>query len=138
MSKEHIRQRSDYITALALAHTHAEHQSGSRLHPKHGVPTHLKKPSMIIPDLRFEPTYLAKLATADPGWKSVVWVTIRDQVISPLLQGILWYVRLLLHPMTYVTGNVVQGNRNRVHTPFDIFRDGVALSKRFTKARERR
>ncbi|KAI9435682.1 hypothetical protein H4582DRAFT_2079284 [Lactarius indigo] len=44
---------------------------------------------MIIPDLRFEPTYLAKLATAGPGWQSVVWVTIRDQVISPLLQGAL-------------------------------------------------
>lgn len=90
MSKEHIRPRSDYITALALARTHAENQSGSRPHPKPDVPTHLRKPSMIIPDLRFEPTYLAKLAAADPGWQSVIWVTIRDQVISPLLQGALW------------------------------------------------
>ena len=91
MSKEHIRPRSDYITALALARSHAENQSGSHPRPKHEAPKHLK-PAMIIPDLRFEPTYLAKLATAGPGWQSVVWVTIRDQVISPLLQGVLWYV----------------------------------------------
>jgi hypothetical protein len=128
MSKEHIRPRSDYITALALARTHAENQSGSRPHPKPDVPTHLRKPSMIIPDLRFEPTYLAKLAAADPGWQSVIWVTIRDQVISPLLQGALWYVRLLLNLGTFVTGHVVQGHRDRVHTAFDTFRIWVALS----------
>ncbi|KAH9060633.1 hypothetical protein EDB87DRAFT_1561706 [Lactarius vividus] len=57
---------------------------------------------MIVPDLRFEPTYLAKLATAGPGWQSVVWVTIRDQVISPLLQGVLWgtatiFIQPLIH-----------------------------------------
>ena len=51
-----------------------------------------RKPTVIIPDLRFEPTYLAKLAAADPGWQSVVWVTMRDQVVSPLLQGVLWCV----------------------------------------------
>ncbi|KAN0127304.1 hypothetical protein V8E53_014908 [Lactarius tabidus] len=97
MSKEHTRPRSDYITALALARTHAENQIGPRPHPKHDVPMHLKTSSMIIPDLRFEPTYLAKLKAADPGWQSIVWVTTRDQVISPLLQGALWYVRLLLY-----------------------------------------
>ncbi|KAH9020761.1 hypothetical protein EDB84DRAFT_1514393 [Lactarius hengduanensis] len=89
MSKEHARPRSDYITVLALSRSHAENQSGSHPHTKHDVPQRLK-PSMVIPDLRFEPTYLAKLATAGPGWQSVVWVTIRDQVISPLLQGVLW------------------------------------------------
>lgn len=136
MDKEHTRPRSDYITALALARTHTENQSGSRLHPKHDVPTHLK-PSMIIPDLRFEPTYLAKLAAADPGWQSVVWVTIRDQVISPLLQGALWHVRLLPYPMTYVTRHV-QGHRDRVHTAFDTFRIWVALSKPYTRALQRR
>lgn len=25
-------------------------------------------------------------------WRKVAWVTIRDQVISPLLQGLVWYV----------------------------------------------
>ena len=138
MSKEHTRQRSDYITAIALARTHAEYQSGSRPYPRHDLPTHLRKPSMVIPDLRFEPTYLAKLAAADPGWKSVIWVTIRDQVISPLLQGVLWYVRLLRYLMTYVTGHVVQGDRDRVHTPFGIFRDGMALSGLCAETCERR
>lgn len=103
MSREHTRPRSDYITAFALARSHAEHQSDSHPRPKHDVPKHLK-PSMIIPDLRFEPTYLAKLAAAGPGWQSVVWVTIRDQVISPLLQGALWYVRRL--QLTIIPGDL--------------------------------
>jgi hypothetical protein len=97
MSKEYIRPRSDYITALALSRSYAENKSGSHFRPKHDVRKH-PKPAMIIPDLRFEPTYLAKLAVAGPGWQSVVWVTIRDQVISPLMQGVLWYVRPYLSP----------------------------------------
>jgi Autophagy receptor ATG43 len=51
-------------------------------------------PPSAIPDLRFEPTYLAKLEAADPGWRSVVWITIRDHAVNPLLQGALWYVAL--------------------------------------------
>lgn len=27
-------------------------------------------------------------------WKKVLWITMRDQVISPLLQGALWYVQI--------------------------------------------
>jgi hypothetical protein len=128
MSKEHTRPRSDYITVLALSRSRAENQSRSHPLPKHDVPKHLK-PSMIIPDLRFEPTYLAKLAAAGPGWQSVVWVTIRDQVISPLLQGALWYViAAYCFLATFVTGLVIQGHRHRVHTAFVPLRHGVALS----------
>ncbi|KAF8498228.1 hypothetical protein F5888DRAFT_1612900 [Russula emetica] len=49
-----------------------------------------KRLQPAIPDLRFEPTYLAKLEVADPGWQSILWITIRDHAISPLLQGALW------------------------------------------------
>ncbi len=92
--------RADYITSLALTRSNAE--SYGRLfssHPFHRhdntrTSTHMPKrlqPS-AIPDLRFEPTYLAKLEVADPGWKSVAWITIRDYAISPLLQGVIWCV----------------------------------------------
>jgi Autophagy receptor ATG43 len=98
MSREHwhLGSRSDYITSLALSHSHAEHLGRVHSHSRlpHDTRTHMPKrlqPS-AIPDLRFEPTYLAKLSTAGPGWKSVVWVTMRDQVISPLIQGVLWCV----------------------------------------------
>jgi hypothetical protein len=95
MSREHWYpgSRSDYITHLALSRSHTEHQGRIPSHPKHDahMPKNLVQPS-VIPDLRFEPTYLAKLAAAGPGWKSVVLVTVRDQVINPLLQGILWCV----------------------------------------------
>jgi hypothetical protein len=100
----HEGSRADYITSLALARSHAE--GHSRLFPSHSHPSHHPnnthpskhtpkhlQPS-AIPDLRFEPTYLAKLEAADPGWRSVVWITIRDHAISPLLQGALWCVAL--------------------------------------------
>ena len=85
--KERTGSRSDYIAALALSRIHAENQSRFHPHPKRDSP----KP-ILIPDLRFEPTYLAKLEVAGPGWQSVVWVTVRDQVINPLIQGALWCV----------------------------------------------
>ncbi|KAI9507946.1 hypothetical protein F5148DRAFT_1200764 [Russula earlei] len=94
MSQEHWHagSRSNYITALALARSHAESQGRFHFHPKHDVRTPKRLPPSAIPDLRFEPTYLAKLAAAGPGWQSVFFVTVLDQVISPLIQGALWYV----------------------------------------------
>jgi hypothetical protein len=52
--------------------------------------------SMNIPDMRFEPTYLRSIASNGQiqSKKTVLWVTVRDQVISPLLQGIIWYALL--------------------------------------------
>ena len=40
-----------------------------------------------IPDLRFEPSYLAGLTRAQGSWNKAAWLTIRDQVIYPGLQG---------------------------------------------------
>ncbi|KAI0247198.1 hypothetical protein BJV78DRAFT_1285710 [Lactifluus subvellereus] len=94
MSKERTGSRPDYITALALSRSHAENQaSPKRLQPS------------LIPDLRFEPTYLARLEVAGPGWQSVVWVTVRDQVLNPLIQGALWgtasvFIQPLLRRLT--------------------------------------
>ncbi|KAH9956079.1 hypothetical protein BC827DRAFT_1233770 [Russula dissimulans] len=88
----HPGTRSSYITALALVRSHAEHHGRFPPHPRHddARSTPKRLPPSAIPDLRFEPTYLAKLATAGPGWQSVLWVTVRDQVIGPLIQGALW------------------------------------------------
>ncbi|KAH9967805.1 hypothetical protein BJV74DRAFT_277221 [Russula compacta] len=103
MSKEHWHtgSRSDYIASLALSRSHAENQGRFYSHPKYdarNMPKRLRPPA--IPDLRFEPTYLAKLAAASPGWQSVVWITVRDQVISPLLQGAIWgTVSVFIQPL---------------------------------------
>ncbi len=132
MSREHWHagSRSDYITALALSRSHAERQGRVHSRPRHDVhmPKHLR-PS-AIPDLRFEPTYLAKLATAGPGWQSVVWVTVRDQVISPLLQGALWCVRVLLvsRPYSNCLTWLVQGHRVHLHTALVMALYLVAVS----------
>ncbi|KAL2164114.1 hypothetical protein VTH06DRAFT_3328 [Thermothelomyces fergusii] len=42
-----------------------------------------------MPDLRFEQSYLWSIRNADTWWK-IGWITIRDQVIMPFLQGILY------------------------------------------------
>jgi len=106
MSKEHLHagSRSDYITALALARSNAETQGRSGSRPKHDKHMPKRLPPSVIPDLRFEPTYLAKLAAAGSGWQSVVYITVRDQVINPLLQGALWgtatvFIQPLLRPL---------------------------------------
>lgn len=42
-----------------------------------------------LPELRFEQSYLASLKDANSAW-DVAYITTRDQVIMPLLQGTLW------------------------------------------------
>ncbi|KAI9807317.1 MAG: hypothetical protein M1833_000060 [Piccolia ochrophora] len=42
-----------------------------------------------LPDLRFEQSYLASISQAETRGR-VAWITIRDQVFLPLLQGTLW------------------------------------------------
>jgi hypothetical protein len=42
-----------------------------------------------IPDFRFEQSYLASIEKAPTNWQ-VAYITIRDQVLSPLAQGIAW------------------------------------------------
>ncbi|KAI0408682.1 hypothetical protein F4802DRAFT_360339 [Xylaria palmicola] len=42
-----------------------------------------------MPDLRFEQSYLHSIASADT-WSRVAWVTVRDQVLMPLAQGVLY------------------------------------------------
>lgn len=46
-----------------------------------------------LPDLRFEQSYLASISRADSSW-AVAWITLRDQVMLPLLQGTLWTLAL--------------------------------------------
>ncbi|RDW78775.1 DUF1770 domain-containing protein [Aspergillus mulundensis] len=46
-----------------------------------------------LPDLRFEQSYLSSIRGADT-WGRVAWITIRDQVLLPLVQGTLWTLAL--------------------------------------------
>ncbi|MCJ1237868.1 hypothetical protein MMC14_005855 [Varicellaria rhodocarpa] len=51
------------------------------------VPRHSNLPP--LPDLRFEQSYLASLS-GSTDWKTVGYITMRDQVVLPLVQGMLW------------------------------------------------
>ncbi|KAH7329216.1 hypothetical protein B0I35DRAFT_404462 [Stachybotrys elegans] len=42
-----------------------------------------------LPDLRFEQSYLRSIAEADTWWK-VALITTRDQIMMPMLQGVLY------------------------------------------------
>ena len=118
----HEFSRSDYITALALqeqARLQRTQPSSSR--HRHNSPSHHTAPvTLPIPDLRFEQTYLKRvgpyvhLKRKEKGtgkdkddefedgaetqevvtieWGRIIWITTRDQVISPLIQGALWSV----------------------------------------------
>ncbi|KAE8446130.1 hypothetical protein EG329_012501 [Mollisiaceae sp. DMI_Dod_QoI] len=55
-----------------------------------------------LPDLRFEQSYLASIAGADSRWR-VLWITVRDQVFLPLIQGMVW--SLALHGWRYWNKN---------------------------------
>ena len=42
-----------------------------------------------LPDLRFEQSYLASIQHAE-SWQRVAFITIKDQVLMPLVQGMVW------------------------------------------------
>jgi len=42
-----------------------------------------------MPDLRFEQSYLSSIRNADTWWK-VGWITVRDQMMMPFVQGIVY------------------------------------------------
>ncbi|TVY55808.1 Uncharacterized protein LCER1_G001829 [Lachnellula cervina] len=46
-----------------------------------------------LPDLRFEQSYLASIAGAESNW-TVAYITVRDQVLLPLIQGTVWSLAL--------------------------------------------
>ncbi|KAM0711218.1 hypothetical protein Q7P35_001957 [Cladosporium inversicolor] len=49
-----------------------------------------RKPQMPpLPDLRFEQSYLASIKDAR-DWKVVTYITMRDQIFMPLVQGMAW------------------------------------------------
>ncbi len=52
-----------------------------------------RSPLPPLPDLRFEQSYLASIKNADT-WGKVAYITIRDQVMMPLTQGVVWNLAL--------------------------------------------
>ncbi|EJT99246.1 hypothetical protein DACRYDRAFT_109967 [Dacryopinax primogenitus] len=88
-------------------HTHHAH---THAHPHPTEPTTPTLPlGMRIPDLRFEQGYLKAISKYVPSllgaeggtkWVGVGWVTLRDQLLSPFLQGaVLGAAQSLLFPL---------------------------------------
>jgi len=56
-------------------------------------PPSRRRPLPPLPDLRFQQSYLASLKGAD-SWGRIAWITVRDQILLPLIQGTLWTLAL--------------------------------------------
>lgn len=48
-----------------------------------------------LPDLRFEESYLRAVSAAKGNWWKIAYITVRDQVFMPLVQGTIWSFLLL-------------------------------------------
>ncbi|KAF5360206.1 hypothetical protein D9757_011409 [Collybiopsis confluens] len=122
-----------------------KHQHPQRDEPD--AASHRERPRLPpIPDLRFELTYLKSIhpfvhirrkykesveedefdrskasgdiaESVEVEWKRVVWITLRDQVISPLFQGAVWrviwaLVSFYLSPFSSRVGQDLVASRN--------------------------
>ncbi|KAI1168032.1 hypothetical protein F5B18DRAFT_344779 [Nemania serpens] len=47
-----------------------------------------------MPDLRFEQSYLHSIAGAET-WARIAWITVRDQIMMPLAQGVLYNLAIV-------------------------------------------
>lgn len=110
-------------------HPYDDHRAPGGLHSSHKRRQRIAVPA--IPDLRFEHTYLrnvrkhvhvervkahihekAEVQAYPPGaevvhvaWGNVLWITFKEQVISPLIQGLLWgALRWYLIPSAAIFG----------------------------------
>jgi hypothetical protein len=59
-----------------------------------GPAARARRPLPPLPDMRFEQSYLASVRGAGSA-RAVAWITLRDQVLAPLLQGALYSLALL-------------------------------------------
>lgn len=57
------------------------------------LPRSRRKSFPPLPDMRFEQSYLASIKNAETKTQVAI-ITIRDQILFPLLQGVLWNVML--------------------------------------------
>ncbi|KLO09844.1 hypothetical protein SCHPADRAFT_892794 [Schizopora paradoxa] len=87
-------------------HKNADEERARRLHSSSSSPSH--HVPMKIPDLRFEQSYLKGISkfvhtehvndgngeghmeVVKVDWGNVAWITFRDQMFMPLLQGLVW------------------------------------------------
>ena len=84
-------------TASSTANTSSSSTSApsipsSALHPPEGQSAsrrNQRPQHPALPDLRFEQSYLASIKDAETNG-AVAWITMRDQVFMPLIQGTLW------------------------------------------------
>jgi len=105
----------------------AKSHGGQRGRPSHaqtaGAATTTLPGGVKIPDLRFEQGYLKAISVHVPQlqgtvgktkWDGVAWITLRDQLLSPLLQGIvLGAASSLLYPLFPVWKKALFGTNEK-------------------------
>lgn len=71
---------ADTCSAHSISSSAVNYEPGRRL----------RKQLPQLPDLRFEQSYLASIASAQGVWWKIALITLKDQVIMPLMQGVLY------------------------------------------------
>lgn len=84
-SSEHFNDEDEY----GIDGDEEEKQEGLPYSPYRAIRPQTRRSHPPLPDLRFEQSYLASISKADTNWK-IAWITFRDQLILPLLQGTVW------------------------------------------------
>ncbi|KAI9677465.1 MAG: hypothetical protein M1817_006419 [Caeruleum heppii] len=80
------------VTVSSRASSPAASSRSIPLSAVHPTPRRTAYPP--LPDLRFEQSYLASISQAETRGR-VVWITVRDQMLLPLIQGTMWTLVLL-------------------------------------------
>ncbi|KAI1484042.1 DUF1770-domain-containing protein [Daldinia eschscholtzii] len=95
----HLRTRHDSVDSIDsidsdLVDIDGDDDSGSEI-PVSVLKPHPRPRNLPpMPDLRFEQSYLHSISKADTWWK-VAWITVRDQMMMPFAQGVLYNLALL-------------------------------------------
>lgn len=111
---------------MASSHRQSTHESHRPRYERRDEPLNRTPGLPPLPDLRFEATYVKsvkpyvhldlprtphhesdektlsisngeRLEVVRVDWGNVLWITLRDQVLSPFAQGAIWYVPALRH-----------------------------------------
>ncbi|KAI5806496.1 hypothetical protein DFH27DRAFT_511643 [Peziza echinospora] len=82
---DHSDDAASISSSILHRHPHNSSSGGSRRQRAHLPP---------LPDLRFEQSYLASIAPAEGDVWGIVVITVRDQVVFPLVQGTLFSLGL--------------------------------------------
>ncbi|ETS76395.1 hypothetical protein PFICI_11782 [Pestalotiopsis fici W106-1] len=89
--QQHQRGRGDDEDDIAVVAAEEDSDGEESDIPVSVLRPHRRRHSFPpMPDLRFEQSYLHSIEGAEGRWGKIAWITVRDQIMMPLAQGVLY------------------------------------------------